>query len=55
MFERILYEVDKREIPLLSMDDKYKSRRKIAGPGHVVEIDYVVITSTRITAYLRNE
>ena len=26
------------------MDDKYRSRGKIGGPGHVVEIDYVVIS-----------
>ena len=29
-----------------SMDDKYRSRGKIGGPGHVVEIDHVEITST---------
>jgi len=34
---------------MISMDDKYRSRRKIGGPGHVE------ITSTRITADLRNE
>ena len=28
------------------MDDKYRSRGKIGGPGHVVQIDYVEITST---------
>ena len=40
---------------MISMDDKYRSRGKIGGPGHVVEIDHVEITSTRITADLRNE
>ena len=40
---------------MISMDDKYRSREKIGGPGHVVEIDHVEITSTGITAHLRNE
>ena len=31
---------------MISMDDKYISRGKICGPGHVVEIDHVEITST---------
>ena len=31
---------------MISMDDKYRSRGKIIGPGHVVEIDHVEITST---------
>ena len=30
---------------MISMDDKYRSRGKIGGPGHVVEIDHVVISS----------
>ena len=30
---------------MISMDDKYISRGKIGGPGHVVEIDHVVISS----------
>jgi hypothetical protein len=29
---------------MISMDDKYRSRGKIGGPGHVVEIDHVVIS-----------
>ena len=37
---------------MISMDDKYRSRRKIGGLGHVVEIDLVEITTTRITAEL---
>ena len=32
----------------------YRSRGKIGVPGHVVEIDHVEITSTQITADLRN-
>ena len=40
---------------MISMNDKYRSREKIGGPGHVAEIDHVEITSTRITADLRNE
>jgi hypothetical protein len=40
---------------MISMGDKYRSRREIGGSGHVVEIDHVEITSTRITADLRNE
>jgi hypothetical protein len=28
-----------REVCMISIDDKYKSRGKIGGPGHVVEID----------------
>ena len=31
---------------MISIDDKYRSRGKIGGPGHVVEIDHVEITST---------
>jgi hypothetical protein len=31
---------------MISMDNKYRSRGKIGGPGHVVEIDHVEITST---------
>ena len=31
---------------MISMDDKYRSRGKIGGPGHVVEIDHVEITRT---------
>ena len=30
---------------MISLDDKYRSRGKIGGPGHVVEIDHVVISS----------
>ena len=30
---------------MISMDDKYRSRGKIGGPGDVVEIDHVEITS----------
>jgi hypothetical protein len=26
---------------MISMDDKYRSRGKIGGPGHVVEIDHM--------------
>ena len=40
---------------LISMDDKFRSRGKIGGSGHVVEIDHVETTSTGITADLRNE
>ena len=31
---------------MIFMDDKYRSRGKISGPGHVVVIDHVEITST---------
>ena len=44
-----------RKVCMISMDDEYRSRGKIGGPGHVVEIDHVEITSTRITADLRME
>ena len=40
---------------MISTDDKYRGRGKIGGPGHVVEIGHVEITSTRITSDLRNE
>jgi hypothetical protein len=30
---------------MISMDDKYRSRGKIGGPGHVVEIDHGVMSS----------
>ena len=40
---------------MISMEDKYRSRGKIGGPGHMVEIDHVEITSIRIIADLRNE
>ena len=34
---------------MISMDDKYRSRGKIGGPGHVVEIDHVaVVVSSKI-------
>ena len=36
------------------MDDKYTSRGKIGGPGHVVEIDHLEIINTQITADLQN-
>ena len=44
-----------RKVCMRSMDDKYRSRETIGGPGHVVELDHVEITSTRITVDLRNE
>ena len=31
---------------MISMDDKYRSRGKIGGPGHMVEIDHVEKPST---------
>ena len=31
---------------MISMNDKYRSREKIGGPGHVAEIDHVEITNT---------
>ena len=40
---------------MISTDDKYRSRGKVGGPGHVVEIDHMEITFTRITADLQNE
>ena len=40
---------------MMSMDDKYRTWEKIGGPGYVVDIDHVEITSTRITADLRKE
>jgi hypothetical protein len=30
---------------MISMDDKNRSKGKIGGPGHMVEIDHVVISS----------
>ena len=46
-----------REVCMISMEDKYNSRGKIGGPGHVEEIDHVVISSKiymvrRFAAYL---
>ena len=40
---------------MISIDDKYRNRGKIDGPGHVIEIDHVEITNTRISADLRND
>ena len=28
-----------REVCMISMEDKYTSREKVGGPGHVVEVD----------------
>ena len=39
---------------MISMDDKYRSKGKIAGPVHVVEIDYV-LTSSKICVFTRLE
>ena len=35
-----------RAVCMISRDDKYRESGKISGPGHVVEIDHVEITST---------